>query len=72
MIKYLLILGVIVFFIYKIASFFFKIGAAAQKMKEFQEQQKQAFKNGANGGSRHNSKNKFKGGEYVDFEEVKK
>jgi hypothetical protein len=60
--RFLLIVGIIGYLLYKIGSFFFKIGAASQQMRHQQNRQDQAKK--AQSG-------KIKGGDYVDYEEVK-
>jgi hypothetical protein len=54
--------GIIGYLLYKIGSFFFKIGAASQQMRQQQNRQDQTKK--AQSG-------KIKGGDYVDYEEVK-
>lgn len=61
MLRFLLILSLIVYVFYKIGSFFFRAGAAAQELKGFKQQRK----------TPEPKKNKVKGGEYVDYEEVK-
>ncbi len=66
MFKFLLILGLIVYSIYKIGTMFFRAGAASQQFKN--PQQPKNF-NGANPVDK--KKTNFKGGEYVDYEEVK-
>jgi hypothetical protein len=64
--KYLLIFGLIVYVIYKVSSFFFRAGAAAQELKNFKEQQRRSPD------PRVKKKDgKVKGGEYVDYEEIK-
>jgi hypothetical protein len=60
--RFLLIVGIIGYLFYKIASFFFKVGAASQQMRQQQNRQ-QASKKPQSG--------KIKGGDYVDYEEVK-
>ncbi|HLT74414.1 MAG TPA: hypothetical protein VKZ68_04995 [Ohtaekwangia sp.] len=71
MFKFLLILILIVFVLYKVGSFFFRIGAASQQFRNVnQQQQKKA--SGANGKSDSGRTGKFTGGEYIDYEEVKK
>ena len=64
--KYLIILGIIVYLFYKISSFFFKIGAASQQMRNQQQQRRQ---DGPTTNKPNNGK--IKGGDYVDYEEVK-
>lgn len=64
MLRFLLIIGIITYVIYKIGSFFFRAGAAAQELKNY-KQKDQPDK----AASKKN--NKINGGEYVDYEEVK-
>jgi hypothetical protein len=65
--KYLLIFGILIYVFYKIGSFFFKAGAAAQQLRNFQNQSRPNGKaNTAKG-----KEAKVKGGEYIDYEEVK-
>jgi hypothetical protein len=74
MFKFLLITGIVVYLIYKIGSFFFRVGAASQHFRQYQEQKKGNFNpnNGQqNGSGRKAPDNKVKGGEYIDYEEVK-
>ena len=63
--RFLLFVGIISYILYKVGSFFFKIGAASQQMKD----------RGGNGQSSRSSNKvnggKIKGGDYVDYEEVK-
>jgi hypothetical protein len=67
MFKFLLIAGIVVYLIYKIGSFFYRAGAASQQFRQYQEQKK--------AGSDPNAKaardSKVKGGEYIDYEEIK-
>jgi hypothetical protein len=65
MFKFLLILGLLVYVFYKIGSFFFRAGAASQELKDYKQQQQRQ----ANPSSK--KKARVKGGEYVDYEEVK-
>ena len=69
LLKYLLILGLLVYVFYKVGSFFFRAGAAAQQLRNMQQQQRQAG-NGQASTKAHKKQN-VKGGEYVDYEEVK-
>jgi hypothetical protein len=68
MFKFLLILGLILYIVYKIGSLFFKAGAASEQFrnprKNFDENQATAPK--------EKKKGNFKGGEYIDYEEIKK
>lgn len=71
MFKFLLILGLIVYVIYKIGSLFFRAGAASQ---QFRNQQQRNFQGNNARPSSQQAKKKagdFKGGEYIDYEEVK-
>ncbi len=61
--KYLLVLGLIVYIIYKISSFFFRAGAASQELNDMRRKQ--------NPTPPKTKKNKLGGGEYIDYEEVK-
>ena len=70
MIKFLLITGIVVYLIYKIGSFFFRAGAASQQFKQHQDQRKGNF-NPNSEPARKSPDNKVKGGEYIDYEEVK-
>jgi len=68
MFKFLLIVGITVYILYKVGSFLFKIGAASQQFRNNQQP-------GNIPGNGPDSKNKKKPnitGEYIDYEEVKK
>jgi hypothetical protein len=67
MLKGLIILTLAFYVFYKITSFFFKAGAASQKFG--QQPNKQQFRNGDKKDKPGNGN--IKGGEYVDYEEVK-
>lgn len=64
--KFLLILSIIIYLLYKVGGFFFRAGAAAQQRQmrqdNFQPRPSQQKKTKPDG---------IKGGEYVDYEEVK-
>jgi len=72
MLKFLLILCLIVYLIYKVGSLFFRAGAASQQIRD---QQRRAFDaNKANTNTDPNKKNNkggSKAGEYIDYEEIK-
>jgi hypothetical protein len=71
MLKFLLIVSLVVYVIYKVGSLFFRAGAASQQLRD---QQRRAFDaNSANATADPNKKNKggSKPGEYIDYEEVK-
>lgn len=63
MIKFLIIISLILYLVYKVGSLFFKAGAATQQFRN--QAQKRTFD--GNGGK----KSKPKPGEYIDYEEVK-
>lgn len=69
MFKFLLILGLILYIIYKIGSMFFRAGAASQ---QFRNQQRRNFDaNGDAAAQKRKKGSNFKGGEYIDYEEIK-
>lgn len=70
MFKFLLIVGIVAYLLYKIGSFFFRAGAAAAQLRNFQEQQKKGFT--AEKTQPKKPKNNINGGEYIDYEEIKK
>ncbi|HPH46123.1 MAG TPA: hypothetical protein PLJ60_01320 [Chryseolinea sp.] len=61
--KYFIVLGLVVYIIYKISSFFFRAGAASQELNDLKRKQNQT--------PPKTKKSKLEGGEYVDYEEVK-
>ena len=65
MFRFLLIIGIISYVFYKIGSFFFRAGAAAQELKNYKDQQKNADS------YKKTKKKGVKGGEYVDYEDIK-
>ena len=66
--KILLIAGIIVYVFYKIGSFLFKIGGAAQ---QFRENQAASNINNGRAGDKNKKRPKINAGEYIDYEEVK-
>lgn len=67
MLRFLVIVALVTYIVYKIASFFFRFGAASRQMRD---QQRNHQGNMHNGRDRRRGSG-FKGGEYVDYEEVK-
>ena len=65
MLRFLLIIGLISYVFYKIGSFFFRAGAAAQELKNYKQHPKDP------NSSKKGKKAGVKGGDYVDYEEVK-
>jgi hypothetical protein len=59
--RFLVIFGVVAYILYKVGSFFFKIGAASQQMRQ----------RDPNAKPKTPKPGKIKGGDYVDYEEVK-
>jgi hypothetical protein len=53
-------MGVVVYVLYKVGTFFFKIGAASQQMRPPRDPKEKS-----------KPSSKIKGGDYVDYEEVK-
>jgi hypothetical protein len=73
MLKFLLIVAIILWLLYKIGSFFFRAGAASQHFRNYQGQEKKDSSARQDHNSSKNGKSgKFNGGEYIDYEEVKK
>lgn len=67
MLKFLLIVGIVLYLVYKIGSFFFRAGAASQ---QFRNPQRPGNFN-AEANSKAKKSSSFKGGDYVDYEEIK-
>lgn len=67
MLKFLLIIAVITYVLYKLGSFLFKVGAASQ---QFRNNQPPGNINGNGRGAKTGKKPKISG-EYIDYEEVK-
>ena len=65
LLRTLIILGLITYVFYKIGSFFFRAGAASQELKNMKDQNKRAD------AAARKSKSKLKGGDYIDYEEIK-
>jgi hypothetical protein len=68
MLKFLLILGIIGYLLFKIGGFFFKAGAASQ---QFRQQPRRPQDSVHNHPPKEKTDGHIKGGEYVDYEEVK-
>ncbi|HTF21105.1 MAG TPA: hypothetical protein VK658_23680 [Chryseolinea sp.] len=67
MLRFLVILGLILYAVYKVGSLFFRAGAASQALKD---QERRNF-NANNPAKPRRDKTNNKTGEYVDYEEVK-
>jgi hypothetical protein len=68
MFKLLLIMALVLYIVYKIGGFFFKAGAASQQYRQ-QGRKPQETVNKNSDRTKRNGH--IKGGEYVDYEEVK-
>ena len=68
--RFLLIIGVITYVLYKIGSFFFRAGAASQQLRHYERQQQQQAER-AKQAEKSKRKDLRGGGEYIDYEEVK-
>lgn len=62
--RFLIFVGIIAYILYKVGSFFFRIGAASQQMRD------RSANNSPDDASKK-AKSKINGGDYVDYEEVK-
>ncbi|MBT1701362.1 hypothetical protein KK083_31000 [Fulvivirgaceae bacterium PWU4] len=71
MFKFLIILGLILYIIYKIGSMFFRAGAASQQFRNQQQQRRNFDANGNPTTEKRKKGSNFKGGEYIDYEEIK-
>lgn len=67
MLRFLLIIAIITYIFYKIGTFLFKLGAAAQHLRDSQSRGNINRK----GPAEKNKKNPKISGEYIDYEEVK-
>lgn len=70
MFKFLLIVGIILYVIYKIGTLFFRAGAASQQNRTFYRPPNGNVNADPNQRNEKKGSN-FKGGEYIDYEEVK-
>lgn len=70
MLKFLIIVGLILYIIYKIGSLFFRAGAASQQFRN-QQQRRNFNANVDPTAEKRKKSSSFKGGEYIDYEEIK-
>jgi hypothetical protein len=68
LLKFLLIIGLVLYAVYKVGSFFFRAGAASQQLRD---QQRKNYNAASPNGKDKAKTTHFKGGEYVDYEDVK-
>ena len=71
MLRFLIILSLIVYVVYKIGSLFFKAGAASQQLRDQQRRNFDQNMNGSSAKQKRADKSGSKQGEYIDYEEVK-
>ena len=69
MFKFLLIMALIVYILSKVGGFFFKVGAASQQ-RQYQ-QRKEGSINVDSVPKKDKKSTNVKGGDYIDYEEVK-
>ena len=67
MLRFLLILGIVVYLIYKVGSLFFKAGAGYEQLRNQQRKNVDPRPNDPTKKSKGNNKT----GEYIDYEEIK-
>jgi len=71
MFKFLIILSLVAYVIYKVGGLFFRAGAASQQAR-FQQRRPQDGSINADAAPKKDKRNgHIKGGDYVDYEEVK-
>jgi hypothetical protein len=70
MIRFLVILALIVYVLSKLSGFFFRVGATSQRNKGFQPRNPDGSIH-VNSIPKKEKKGVIKGGDYVDYEEVK-
>ncbi|MFM8832723.1 MAG: hypothetical protein ACKOE5_03115 [Cytophagales bacterium] len=69
MLKFLIVVGLITYLVYKIGGIFFRAGAASQQYRNVPPRRPESR---GNANSNQNKRNgTIKGGDYVDYEEVK-
>jgi hypothetical protein len=70
MIRILIITALIVYIFSKLSSFFFRVGAASQRDRNFQHRRPEGSIH-VDSAPKKDKRGKIKGGDYVDYEEVK-
>lgn len=68
MLKSLIILALVIYILSKIGGFFFRVGAASQN-RNYQQRKESNMHENPN--QKKDKRGNIKGGDYVDFEEVK-
>jgi hypothetical protein len=70
MLKFLIVVGLITYLVYKIGGLFYRAGAASQQFRNAQSRRSEANMNDATP-NKNKRNGGIKGGDYVDYEEVK-
>jgi hypothetical protein len=70
MLRFLIILGLVAYVLYKFASLFFRAGINSQQNRNHVDKRNDGTIN-VDPASKTKKSGKFEGGEYVDYEEVK-
>ncbi len=70
MFKLLIILALVLYILSKVGGFFFRAGAASQQNRNFQQRKPDGGVN-VDSPSKKEKRGGIKGGDYVDYEEVK-
>lgn len=71
MLKFLIVLGLITYLVYKIGGMFYRAGAASQQFRSQQQRKSEGSMNVDGAAAKSKRNGTIKGGDYVDYEEVK-
>ncbi|MFM8914609.1 MAG: hypothetical protein ACKOE6_17075 [Flammeovirgaceae bacterium] len=71
MLKFLIVVGLITYLVYKIGGMFFRAGAASQHYRNAQQRKPEGSMNADAAANKNKRNGTIKGGDYVDYEEVK-
>ena len=71
MLKFLIIVGLVAYILYKFGSLFYRAGANSQQYHNPQQRRPADGKVNVDSAPKGKKGSNFKGGEYVDYEEVK-
>lgn len=69
MLKLLIILTLVIYILSKVGGFFFRVGASSQNRNS--QQRRSGANSNADGSVKKERRGTIKGGDYVDYEEVK-
>ena len=70
MIRLLIILALVIYIVSKLGGFFFRAGAASQRGRNFQQRRPEGSVH-VDRSAKKEKRGDIKGGDYVDYEEVK-